>query len=502
MNQNEYEFLVVGGGTAGVVTAACLARTGQVRVALLEAGPPDRENQLVLDFRRWMELLDSPLVRNYPIVQQPVGNSRILHSRAYVLGGCSSHNSVIAFIPPAADFHHWERLGAMGWGPNSVRPYYERVLEHVYLMQVPDKSQCSEAFIDAATNLGFPHVDFLRSWDGDDAVGWLWLNAHGTTRMSSSVAYLHSHSTKPPNLDIYTDTVAYALIIDSNGECQGVKTTRGDFFASIETVLACGAFDTPKLLMLSGIGPADHLQELGLPVLLDLPGVGQNLLDHIEGIVIWESQRPIPYGITQGWEAALFTRLDQRSPWPELMIHFGIIPFDMHTRAVGYPTPLHGFSMTPNVTHPKSRGSIRLSSLHPEAPPLIDPQYFTDPEGHDLHLLVEGIRLARQIANQEPLRSWISREVAPGEHVVRDDELAQYIARTANTVYHPAGTCRMGAADDPLAVVDPQLRVLGIKRLRIADASIFPDMITVNPCLTCMMIGERCADYLIREHLS
>lgn len=179
------------------------------------------------------------------------------------------------------------------------------------------------------------------------------------------------------------------------------------------------------------------------------------------------------------------------------MIRFGILPFDLHTKAAGYRTPPEGCSMTPNVTHPKSHGTLCLRAADPGAPPIIDPQYFTDPEGHDLHLLVEGIRLARQIANQEPLRSWISREVAPGEHVVRDDELAQYIARTANTVYHPAGTCRMGAADDPLAVVDPQLRVLGIKRLRIADASIFPDMITVNPCITCMMIGERCADFIL-----
>lgn len=498
MAHQEFDIIVVGGGTAGVVVATRLAELSDLRIGLLEAGPSDADKEEVLDFRRWMELLESPFVRNYEIAPQPIGNSRILHSRAYILGGCSSHNSVIAFVPPASDFLHWERLGADGWGPECVRPYFERVLERVPLARIMEGSPCSEAFIAAAEAAGFPQVDF-REWDGSSAVGWFYLNARGTIRMSSSVAYLHSRSSVPANLSIFCETSVHSLIIDDNGECRGVRSSRGDFIASHEVVLACGVFETPKLLLLSGIGPADHLLDLQIPVRLDLPGVGQNLLDHIEGVVVWETKRPVPYSVTQYWEAGLFAHLSENKPWPEIMIHFGILPFDLHTRAAGYPTPAAGFSMTPNVAHPKSRGSLRLRVADPVVPPIIDPQYFTDAEGYDMRVLVEGVKLARQIADQEPLRSWVAREVAPGRHVVSDDELADYIARTANTVYHPAGTCRIGPVTDPLAVVDPRLRVHGIKRLRVADASVFPDMITVNPCMTCMMIGERCVDFILEE---
>lgn len=215
-------------------------------------------------------------------------------------------------MPPAADFHHRERLGATGWSPEAVRPYYQRVLERVALTSPTEGSPCSEAFIATAAALGFPHVDF-RDWDGSNAVGWFWFNARGTTRMSSSVAYLHLRAPVPANLTIFFETVAYGLLIDGNGECRGVRASRGDFIASQETVLACRAFETPKLL-LSGIGLAEHLRDLGIPVRLDLPGVGQNLVDHIEGIVIWEAARPIPRGATQYWEAGLFARLNAASP--------------------------------------------------------------------------------------------------------------------------------------------------------------------------------------------
>ncbi|MCS7246576.1 MAG: GMC family oxidoreductase N-terminal domain-containing protein [Thermomicrobium sp.] len=498
MTRHETDIVVIGGGTAGVVVAVRLAQRTELHVTLLEAGPSDEGNPLVLDYRRWMELLDSALVRNYEIAPQPFGNSAIRQSRAYVLGGCSSHNSVIAFVPLDADFDHWVRLGADGWSPHDVRPYYDRVLDTVPLMLPPSGSPYSQAFIAAAERAGYPTTDF-RQWNGRDAAGWLWFNAKDTTRMSSSVAYLHARAVPLPNLTIEFETVAHALILNDHGECLGVRTSRGEYYASHEVVLACGAIGSPKLLLLSGIGPADHLRALGIPVRHELPGVGQNLVDHIEGVVIWETKTPVAHGDTQFWEAAVFARCDATSPWPEIMIHFGILPFDMHTRAAGFPTPEHGCSMTPNVTHPRSRGTLRLRSADPEVPPIIDPQYFTDPDGYDLQVMIEGIRVARAIAASEPLHSLLAAEVAPGSRGTTEEELRRYIAQTCNTVYHPAGTCRMGSPSDETAVVDPRLRVNGIERLRIADASIFPDMITVNPCITCMMIGERCADFILED---
>ncbi len=178
------------------------------------------------------------------------------------------------------------------------------------------------------------------------------------------------------------------------------------------------------------------------------------------------------------------------------MFHFGLVPFDWNTAPAGYPTAQYGFSMTPNVPRAKSEGVVRLRSSDPKDAPLIDFRYFTDPEGYDETILLEGMKLARKIATQPALKRWVKRELAPGSHVQDEQELSEYARRTANTVYHPAGTCRMGKSHNPLTVVDPQLRVKGVHRLRVADASVFPTMISVNPCITCMMIGEKCADLL------
>ncbi|CAA9472861.1 MAG: Choline oxidase [uncultured Rubrobacteraceae bacterium] len=215
-------------------------------------------------------------------------------------------------------------------------------------------------------------------------------------------------------------------------------------------------------------------------------------------MVMWEATRPVPGMSRQGWEAALFARTDPDAEEPDVMFHFGTSAFDLNTAQLGYPTAEQAFCLTPNVMRAKSEGVVRLRSGDPSTPPLIDFRYFTDPDGYDDHVITEGVKLARAIAGQPALRPWVERELAPGPGVRTDEEISEYARRTANTVYHPAGTCRMGAADDPRAVVDPQLRVRGVGRLRVADASVFPTMIGTNPCITCMMIGEKCAD-LVKE---
>jgi choline oxidase len=279
----------------------------------------------------------------------------------------------------------------------------------------------------------------------------------------------------------------------------GVQTAGGPIYAEREVIVSCGAFDSPKLLLNSGIGPAGHLRSVGMHVVHDLPGVGEHLLDHPEGVVNWELSRPMPPEAVNFWEIGIFEKTQPDLPAPDLMMHLGIVVFDMQTKPAGYPTAEHGFSLTPNVTRAKSEGTVQLRSADPADPPRIDFRYFTDPEGHDERVMVAGVRRAREIAAQGALREWIRCELTPGAGVQSDTAISEYVRSTANTVYHPAGTCKMGAAADPSAVVDPQLRVCGVQGLRVADASVFPTMIGVNPNITVMMIGERCADFCLSE---
>jgi choline oxidase len=339
----------------------------------------------------------------------------------------------------------------------------------------------------------------LRSPVLGEGSAWLPLNVSGETRQSSAVAYLFSSAARPEQLTVLTETTVRRVLLDENGEATGVETSVGTIAARKEVILCAGAFDSPRLLMHSGLGPADHLRQLGLPARLDLPGVGENLQDHIETLAMWEAARPVPTSGTQRWENGLFARLGPGEAGFDLMMHFGSEPYYIDFAALGYPidAPEHAFCLTPNVARPRSAGVVRLRSADPGDPPLIDPRYFTDPDGYDEALIVAGLRLARQIAEQPALRPWYGRELAPGPALQSDEELGRYARLTSNTVYHPAGTCRMGAADDADAVVDPHLRVRGVGRLRVADASVFPTMIGVNLCMTVMMIGEKCADLIL-----
>ena len=493
----DFDYLVLGGGTAGAVVAARLAEDPEASVCLVEAGPSDEGDWRILELWNWVNLLGTELDYDYLIEPQERGNGLIRHSRGKMLGGCSSHNSAIAFRTPDVDLGIWERSGAAGWGPEDARPYFDRLFDRVNVETVLPGNTCSEAFVEAARQAGFPPIRF-NDEELREGVGWLQLNARGAIRQSSSVAYLHPIGELPPNLTLLTDTKVDRILLDDHGDAVGAETDRGTIRARREVVVCCGAFDTPKLLMLSGIGPADHLYDVGVPVMADVPGVGEHLLDHPEGVVMWESARPVPMMSRQGWEAALFARTDPDADEPDVMFHFGTSAFDLNTAQLGYPTAEQAFCLTPNVMRARSEGVVRLRSGDPSAPPLIDFRYFTDPDGYDDRVITEGVKLARAIAGQPALRPWVKRELAPGPDVRTDEEISEYARRTANTVYHPAGTCRMGAEDDPGAVVDPRLRVRGVGRLRVADASVFPTMIGTNPCITCMMIGEKCAD-LVKE---
>jgi len=505
LKTDEYDIVVVGGGTAGAVVAGRLSADPDLRVCVIEGGPSDVGDDRVLKLRNWLNLLESDLDYDYPTVPQPRGNSHIRHSRARVLGGCSSHNTMISFRPPPEDFADWEAAGATGWSSAAMLPYWQRLAIHIEPVALPDRNPLTVDFVAAChAALGVPvHEDFNAA-PFADGVGFFPVGYYPQTgvRSSASVAYLHPYLDRA-NLTVLTETWAYRLDTDQRGTVTGVRvrTADGDHRvvrATGEYVLCAGAIDTPRLLLLSGIGPADDLTKLGIDVALDLPGVGEHLLDHPESLILWEASRPIPPQSAMDSDAGLFVRRTPGASRPDLMFHLYQIAFTANTARLGYDVPAHGFGMTPNVPRPHSVGRLWLLDADPSTKPALDFRYFTDPEGYDEQTIVDGLRIAREVAATEPFRSWIAREIAPGPGLTTDQELSAYGRAAHHTVYHPAGTCRMGANSDPLAVVDPQLRLRGTTNVRIADASVLPTMTSVNPMVAVLMIGERAADLISR----
>jgi choline dehydrogenase len=472
-------------------------------VCVIEGGPSDVGEERVLKLRNWINLLDSDFDYRYPTVEQPRGNSHILHSRARVLGGCSSHNTLISFVPFAQDLEEWVRLGATGWGPNTLLPYRNRLQNTIRPVAEKDRNPVAHDFITSAVNaLDVPVIDDFNAHAFTDGAGFFSLAYDPETghRSSASVAYLHPVLGRP-NLTLQLESWAYRLLRAEDGRLTRVQVrsadgSTGTVRAERELLLCAGAIDTPRLLMLSGIGPADELRSLGIDVLTDLPGVGENLMDHPESVILWETAGALPPNSAMDSDAGLFVRRDTELPGPDLMFHFYQVPFTVNTERLGYPAPPYGVCMTPNVPKARSKGRIWLRSADAGDKPALDFRYFTDPEGYDERTVVDGLRIAREVAATGPLRDWLLREVAPGPELTTDAELSEYGRRVAHTVYHPAGTCRMGADDDAGAVLDPGLRLRGEQGVRVVDASVFPSMPSINPMVTVLMAAERAADLI------
>ncbi|WP_269853635.1 GMC family oxidoreductase [Streptomyces sp. RPT161] len=503
VNDHVYDYVVIGGGTAGSVIASRLTEDPSVQVAVIEGGPSDVDREDVLTLRRWLGLLGGDLDYDYPTTEQPRGNSHIRHSRARVLGGCSSHNTLISFKPLPSDWDEWAQAGAEGWDAAAMDPYFDRLRNNIVAVDEKDRNAIARDFIDAAqAAIGVPRVEGFNRKPFHEGVGFFDLAYHpeNNKRSSASVAYLHPFLDRG-NLHLMLETWAYKLELDADKRVTGVRVRTKDgeeilVRAAREVLVCAGAVDTPRLLMHSGIGPKQDLEALGIPVVHDLPGVGENLLDHPESVIVWETDGPIPDNSAMDSDAGLFVRRDPDSKGPDLMFHFYQIPFTDNPERLGYEKPPHGVSMTPNIPKPRSRGRLYLTSADPSVKPALDFRYFTDPEDYDGRTLVDGIRIAREIARTEPLASWLKREVCPGPEVTSDQDISEYARKVAHTVYHPAGTCKMGADDDELAVVDPQLRIRGLNGVRIADASVFPTMPAVNPMIGVLMVGEKAAELL------
>ncbi|EXJ82549.1 choline dehydrogenase [Capronia epimyces CBS 606.96] len=532
---DSYDYLIVGGGTAGCVIASRLAEyLPHKKVLLIEAGPSDFMDDRVLDLKQWLNLLGGELDYDYGTTEQPMGNSHIRHSRAKVLGGCSSHNTLISFRPFEYDCRIWESLGAKGWTfptfmrvlnklRNTVQPVHSRHRNQLCLDWVDSCSKAMNIPVVHDFNREIATTGALKECVGFFSVSY---NPDDGRRSSASVAYIHPilrGDEQRPNLKILTNAWVSKINVHNGDTVTGIDLTlqsgqKLTLTARTETILCAGAVDTPRLMLLSGLGPAEQLSSLSIPVVKDLPGVGENLLDHPETIIIWELNRPVPPNqTTMDSDAGIFLRrqpanaaAQKATPTnpaalpddniADVMMHCYQIPFCLNTTRLGYDTPIDAFCMTPNIPRPRSRGRLYLTSNDPSVKPALDFRYFTDPEGYDAATFVFGLRAARKIAQQAPFKDWIKREVAPGPELQTDEELSEYARRVAHTVYHPAGTTKMGdVRKDKFAVVDPALKVRGLKGLRIADAGVFPAMTTINPMLTVLGIGERCAEMVAGE---
>lgn len=504
-------YVVVGGGTAGCIVAARLSEDPDVSVVVVEPGPSDADEPRALDIRRWAEMLEGEYDYDYRSVEQARGNSHIRQARMRILGGCSTANTMITWRPLPADLDEWVAMGARGWDSATLNPCYDRIAAPITPVAAKDRNPYVADVVESARRaLDLPA---RQAWNSDPdfaatgaGTGFFEIGYTPQThlRSSTSVHYLHEALRTRPNLRVAHGLRAVRVLIE-DGAAVGVLVRDGEnaeseMRATREVVLCCGAIDTPKLLQLSGIGPRAVLQEAGVPVRVALAGVGENLMDHAEGLIVWEARRDVPVTRATGWDAGAAVRLDDDGgpARPDVLMHFPVDAVADHAVTYGVTLPERIVSIAPNVAKPKSRGRVWITTADADDAPSIDYRYFTDADGADEATLIAGIRAARRIAAAPPMADWIGREVFPGADLVTDDELSAPLRATHQTVYHVSGTCRMGADDDPMAVLDERLRVRGVDSLRVVDASVFPTIPSVNPVGTIMTVAER-ASVLIAE---
>ena len=384
------------------------------------------------------------------------GNSHISHSRAKVLGGCSSHNTLISFRPFEYDCQRWEKAGCQGWSFQTFTRVLDRLRNTYQPVHSRHRNQlCKDWVQSCSTALDIPIIeDFNKDIRANGrlnrGVGFFNVsyNPDDGRRSSASVAYLHpiiSGAERRPNLTILTNAWVSRVNVESSTVTGVNLTLQSGKSLTIrpkrETILSAGAIDTPRLLLLSGIGPRQQLSDLSIPIVSTIPGVGYNLLDHPESIIIWELNRPVPPNqTTMDSDAGIFLRREPRNAAgadgdaADIMMHCYQIPFCDNTERLGYDRPENAFCMTPNIPRPRSRGQVYLVSKDAKVHPALDFKYFTDPEGYDAATIVAGLRAAREVAKHEPFKSWIKREVAPGPNVTSDEALSEYGRRVVRLI--------------------------------------------------------------------
>jgi choline dehydrogenase len=487
------DVIVVGAGSAGAAAARRLFDSG-ASVLLLEAGGP-ADNPAIHDVGRAHELWNASEDWAFFTAPQAHAADRELHwPRGKVVGGSSSLNAAIYVRGAAADFDHWAYLGCPGWRWDDVRPVYER-MEHpgpLHVLTDYELAPIHQSIIAAAAQAGIP---FNENYNGGelDGISQMHLTIKDGRRQSTGVAYLEPIAGRE-GFTLITGTQVQRLLLE-NGRCRGVEWESGGELhrahADAEVIVSAGTIQSPQLLMLSGIGPADHLRTVGVDAVVDLPGVGLNLHDHLLSPVIFSTERPIDApspGATPA-QTHLWWRSRPGVPVPDMQpIHFA---FPMYEEWMSGPE--NGFTFQAGMIRPQSRGTIRLSGPTLADPLVIDPRILSAQA--DLDTLMAAVELSREIGRQPALRDdWRTTEQYPGHEVRTRGELRDYVRRTAITYHHQVGTCKMGT--DEHAVVDERLRVYGVEGLRVADASIMPAVTSGNTNAPSIMIGERVADFV------
>lgn len=524
-----FDYIVIGGGSAGSAVTGRLAQDGGTTVCLLEAGGTN-DNFLVKTPGMMPFLLKNANYRFETVPQKGLNGRTGYQPRGKGLGGSSAINAMVYIRGNAWDYDNWAALGCTGWAYEDVLPYFKRSESNERggdeyhggegPLRVSDQkwaNPTSHAFVASAANLQLPTTrDFNDATQ--EGFGLYQVTQKDGERWSAARAYVEPLRGKP-NLNIRTGTLVEKLVIE-NGRVTGVAIRRGNKREVVQAkrgvILSAGAFNSPQILMLSGIGPGEHLREHGIEVALDKPAIGSDLQDHIDYVSGWEtvSKEPIGSSLAGTWrmakaiiehrrkrtgimttpyaEAGGFWKVMPDAPAPDIQWHFVPAVLEDHGRE---KVKGHGFSLHACVLRPESRGTVRLNSAQAEDAPRIDPNFLDD--DRDIATLRAGVRLSHRIAEAPPLTDYEPTDRHPID-INNDAELDELIRNRADTVYHPVGTCRMGADED--SVVDTQLKARGIEGLWVADASIMPRLISGNTNAPSIMIGERCADFVKAAH--